>query len=108
MSKRKLTRTTSLSINDEEYTSRPRNSEKFVVTGNDDFIPGNLDAEEMTTEPQQPIRNGHAYGTMVGKETEGTGSQRREIVSFQRSRPLSTDFTLENIRTKMRDNALIW
>lgn len=106
MSKRKLTRTTSLSINDEEYIAKPREKrETFLVTGTDTFIPGSSDQHEgpeITSQIDQPMDNGHVpHESFHGQETG------KKIVSFQQ-RPLSTDFTLDNIRAKMRDNALIW
>ncbi|KAK3701094.1 hypothetical protein QZH41_004873 [Actinostola sp. cb2023] len=106
MSKRKLTRTTSLSINDEDFISQPKDTpDKFLVSGEDDFIPGSpqhYQAAEMTSEEEQQMINGY----VCGMSPDGEPGNGREIVSYQR--PLSTDFSLEHIRTKMRDNALIW
>ncbi|XP_031559897.1 ankyrin repeat and KH domain-containing protein 1-like [Actinia tenebrosa] len=113
LSKKKLTRTTSLSISDRDRVpNKPKTpQDRFLVTGEDPFIPGSPRHsfyEPTTTElspdyeDQWTGANGHVAGMSTDEET----GDNMQIVSYHR--PTSSGFTIENIRTKMRDNALIW
>lgn len=114
LSKKKLTRTTSLSISDRDRVPiKPRApQDRFLVSGEDEFIPGSpqhslYDPTSETTsttdyEDQWTGANGHVAGMLSDGETE----EDRQIMSYQR--PTSSGFSIENIRTKMRDSALIW
>jgi hypothetical protein len=112
LSKKKLTRTTSLSINDSDMVpTKPRAApERFLVTGEDHFIPGSPQHSQYgmapETSPEEENQWTGANGHVSGMSTDEEIGDERQIVSYQS--PLSSEFSLENIRTKMRDSALIW